>query len=98
MVALRTIDPYSYLDLGVISKVGNLDQFYVILLSIFSSYKSFDSLCFLFTCWSYSSTLEMRPASPQGIPAAGRDPDGDDDNAGGSLSHNTELSEEQEPT
>jgi hypothetical protein len=36
MVALRTIDPYSYLDLGVISKVGHLDQFYAILLSIFS--------------------------------------------------------------
>jgi hypothetical protein len=34
MVALRTIDPYSYLDLGVTSKVGRLDQFYVILLYI----------------------------------------------------------------
>jgi hypothetical protein len=30
MVALRTIDPYSYLDLRVISKVGHLDQLYVI--------------------------------------------------------------------
>jgi hypothetical protein len=37
MVALRTIDLYPYLDLGVISKIGYLDQFYVILLSIFSS-------------------------------------------------------------
>jgi hypothetical protein len=26
MVALRTIDPYSYLDLRVLSKVGYLDQ------------------------------------------------------------------------
>jgi hypothetical protein len=60
MVALRTIDPYSYLDLAVISKVGHLDQFYVILLSIFSSYKIFfASLCFLFTYWSYSSTLTL---------------------------------------
>jgi hypothetical protein len=39
------------------------------------------------------------PPAPQGIPAARGDPDGDgdDDDAGGSLSHNTELSEEQEP-
>jgi hypothetical protein len=38
----------------------------------------------------------MPPAPPQGILAAGGDPDGDDnDNAGGSSSHNTELSEEQ---
>lgn len=33
MVALRTIDPYSYLDLSVISNVRHLDQFYVICLS-----------------------------------------------------------------
>jgi hypothetical protein len=33
MVDLRTIDPYSYLDLGVFSKVGYLDQLYVIYLS-----------------------------------------------------------------
>jgi hypothetical protein len=39
----------------------------------------------------------MPSAPPQGILAAGGDPDGDDDAAGGSLSHNTELSEEQEP-
>jgi hypothetical protein len=40
----------------------------------------------------------MPPAPPQGIPAAGRDPDGDgdDDDAGGSSSHDTELSEELE--
>jgi hypothetical protein len=30
MVALRSIDLYPYLDLSVISKVGHLDQFYVI--------------------------------------------------------------------
>jgi hypothetical protein len=39
---------------------------------------------------------EMPPAPPQGISAAGGDPDGDDD-AGGSSSHNIELSKEQEP-
>ena len=38
----------------------------------------------------------MPPAPPQGILVAGGDPDGDDDTSG-SLSHNTELSEEQEP-
>jgi hypothetical protein len=39
----------------------------------------------------------MPPAPPQGIPAAGGDPDGDDDDAGGSSSHSTDLFEEQEP-
>jgi hypothetical protein len=39
----------------------------------------------------------MPPAPPQGIPAAGGDPDGDDDDASGSSSHSTELLEEQEP-
>jgi hypothetical protein len=29
MVALRTIDLCSYLDLSVISKVGHVDQFYI---------------------------------------------------------------------
>jgi hypothetical protein len=38
----------------------------------------------------------MPPAPPQGIPATGGDPDRDDAGAGGSSSHNTELSEEQE--
>jgi hypothetical protein len=39
----------------------------------------------------------MPPAPPQGIPSAGGDPNGDRDNDdGGSLSHNTKLSEEQE--
>jgi hypothetical protein len=33
MVALRTIDLYLYLDLSVFSKVGHLDQLYVIYLS-----------------------------------------------------------------
>jgi hypothetical protein len=33
MVTLRTIDPYSYLELSVSSKVGYLDQLYVIYLS-----------------------------------------------------------------
>jgi hypothetical protein len=31
MVVLRTIDPYSHLDLGVPSKVGHIDQIYVLL-------------------------------------------------------------------
>jgi hypothetical protein len=41
---------------------------------------------------------EMPPALPQGIPATGGDPDGDrdDDDAGGSPSHDTKLSEEPE--
>jgi hypothetical protein len=41
----------------------------------------------------------MPLAPPQGIPAAGGDPvgDGDDDDAGSSSSHGTELSEELEP-
>jgi hypothetical protein len=43
----------------------------------------------------------MPPAPPQGIPAAGGDPDkdgdGDDDDASGSSSHDTELPEEPEP-
>ena len=39
---------------------------------------------------------EMPPAPPQGIPAAGGDPDRDNNDTGGSSSHNTELSEEQE--
>jgi hypothetical protein len=39
------------------------------------------------------------PTPPQGIPTAGGDPDGDgdDDATGGSSSHSTELSKEQEP-
>jgi hypothetical protein len=40
----------------------------------------------------------MPPTPPQGISAAGGDPDEDrDDDAGGSSSHGTELSEEPEP-
>jgi hypothetical protein len=40
----------------------------------------------------------MPPAPPQGIPAAGGDPDGDrnDDDIGGSSSHGMELLEEPE--
>jgi hypothetical protein len=41
--------------------------------------------------------LEMPPTPPQGISATGGDPDGDEDDVGGSSSHNTELSEEQDP-
>jgi hypothetical protein len=39
--------------------------------------------------------LDVPPAPAQGTPAAGGDPNGDDD--GGSSSHNMKLSEEQEP-
>jgi hypothetical protein len=41
----------------------------------------------------------MPPAPPQGIPAAGGDPNGDrdDDDTSGSSSHSAELLEEQEP-
>jgi hypothetical protein len=31
MVIVRIIDPYYHLDLGVTSKVGHVDQFYVLL-------------------------------------------------------------------
>jgi hypothetical protein len=54
MVVLRTIDPYSYLDLRVFSKVGYLDQLYVIYLS-----QKVVSIFFLFTFWSHSSTLTL---------------------------------------
>jgi hypothetical protein len=39
----------------------------------------------------------MPPAPPQGIPIASGDPDGDDDDDGGSLSHGIERLEEPEP-
>jgi hypothetical protein len=55
MVILRTIDPYSYLDLRVLSKVGHFDQLYVIYLS----QKSFVSLFFLLTFWSHSSIFTL---------------------------------------
>jgi hypothetical protein len=55
MVNLRSIDLYSYLDLRVFSKVGHLDQLYVIYLS----QKVLVSLFFLFTFWSHSSTLTL---------------------------------------
>jgi hypothetical protein len=55
MAALRTIGLYLYLNLRVLSKVGHLDQFYVIYLP----HKKFVTLFFLFTFWSYSSTLNL---------------------------------------
>jgi hypothetical protein len=55
MVALRTIDLYPYLDLNVLSKVGHLDQFYV----IYYLTKIFVSLFFMFTFWYYSSILTL---------------------------------------
>jgi hypothetical protein len=47
------------LTLGVTSKVGHLDQFYVIILSMHSSYKIFILLYFWFICWSYRSILTL---------------------------------------
>jgi hypothetical protein len=38
----------------------------------------------------------MPPAPPQGIPATGGDPDGDDNDTGGSSSHGTKITEEPE--
>jgi hypothetical protein len=32
MVVLRTIDPYYHLDFGIPSKVGHIDQIYVLLI------------------------------------------------------------------
>jgi hypothetical protein len=55
MVALRTIDPHSYLDLSVLSKVGHLDQFYFTYLSHKNFCLTFLSVYFL----SYSSTLTL---------------------------------------
>jgi hypothetical protein len=107
MVTLRTIDLYPYLDLSVLSKVGHLDQLYVI-------YLSHNFFCRTRSRWTLPPRLSRRwslrgrlplhlsqrcpPAPPQSIPAAGGDPvgGGDDDDAGGSSSHNTELSEEPE--
>jgi hypothetical protein len=56
MVALRTIDLYPYLDLSLLSIVGQLDQFYVIYLS---HKKILSHFFFLFIFWSYSSTLTL---------------------------------------
>jgi hypothetical protein len=47
MAVLRIIDPYSHLDLGVTSKVGHLDQSYV-LLYILHLAKNFVLFYFLF--------------------------------------------------
>jgi hypothetical protein len=46
MVDLRTIDPYSYLDLSVFSKDGHLEQLYVVYLSQ-KFYLTFLSVYFL---------------------------------------------------
>jgi hypothetical protein len=51
MVDLRTIDLYSYLDLSVFSKVGHLDQVYVIYLS--------QKVLSHFPFWSHSYILTL---------------------------------------
>jgi hypothetical protein len=47
MTVLRIIDPYSHLDLGVTSKVGHLDQFYVLLYILYVA-ENFVLIYFLF--------------------------------------------------
>jgi hypothetical protein len=59
MVALRTIDLYPYLDLSVLSKVGYLDQFYVIYLS-HKRFLSHFSFCLLFGLIVLLSLLCLR--------------------------------------
>jgi hypothetical protein len=39
MVALRIIDPYYHLDFGVPSKVGHIDQIYVLLYILYLAEK-----------------------------------------------------------
>jgi hypothetical protein len=47
MTVLRIIDPYSHLDLGVTSKVGHLDHFYVLLYILYVA-ENFVLIYFLF--------------------------------------------------
>jgi hypothetical protein len=51
MIVLRIIDPYSHLDLGVTSKVGHLDQFYVLLYILYLA-ENFVLFYFLIFLWS----------------------------------------------
>jgi hypothetical protein len=56
MVVLRIIDPYSYLDFGIPSKVGHIDRTYVLLYILYLAkfFCLFSFLIYLwFTCWSY---------------------------------------------
>jgi hypothetical protein len=46
MVVLRTIDPYYHLDFGIPSKVGHIDQIYVLLYILYLA-KNFVYFCFL---------------------------------------------------
>jgi hypothetical protein len=39
MVVLRTIDPYYHLDFGIPSKVGHIDQIYVLLYILYLAEK-----------------------------------------------------------
>jgi hypothetical protein len=50
MTVLRTINPYSHLDLGVTSKVGHLDQFNVLLYILYLA-KNFVLFYFLIFLW-----------------------------------------------
>jgi hypothetical protein len=56
MVVLRITNPYYHLDFGIPSKVGHIDQTYVLLYILYLAKK----ICFIripiflwFTCWSY---------------------------------------------
>jgi hypothetical protein len=61
MVTLRTIDPYSYLDLSVLSKVGHLDQLYLIYLSqkFCLTFLSVYFLVDVFCRWPVSGVLHV---------------------------------------
>jgi hypothetical protein len=46
MVVLRTIDPYYHLDFGIPSKVGHIDQIYVLLYILYHA-ENFVYFCIL---------------------------------------------------
>jgi hypothetical protein len=57
MVVLRIIDPYYHLDFGIPSKVGHIDQTYVLLYILYLAkifvYPHSLFIYLWFTCWSY---------------------------------------------
>jgi hypothetical protein len=65
MVVLRIIDPYSHLDFGIPSKVGHIDQTYVLLYILYLAkilvypHSLFIYLCLLASHISYVLTLML---------------------------------------
>jgi hypothetical protein len=65
MVILRIIDPYSHLDFGIPSKVGHIDQTYVLLYILYLAkilvypHSLFIYLCLLASHISYVLTLML---------------------------------------